>query len=260
MKLIDLYTPMQNGDVPELPEFPGLARAWGINPTSLKTWFESADSISKQKLATDFLKFAPEAVDKVESIFKTKLPGALILMPSFGEFDGFARYDRGLHTVLLGIDFPDADLDYIKALSAHELSHVYRDHSPEVWKHLGKPLHEVSRKEYLDAGSHAEHLASEGLATLFSQHVYPEIDPRVHHFYEAHEWDWILKNHDAIDRAILDCLKSDQNVWSFYSSSRVARGSPGREHYYWAARKIAEMAVKDILALHALAAPHFQFG
>ena len=250
MNIIDLYTPMQNGKIPDLPGFPNFASAWEITPKNTKEWLESDTGKEKSQLARSYLEIAREVVGKVEALFKRTLPGHLVLMPSFGEFDGFARYNLGEHHVLLGIDFPDADLDYLKALTSHELSHVYRDHSPDVWSHLGKPLSKITRNEYLEAGSPMEHLVSEGLATLFSQHVYPEINPRIHHFYEPEEWDWCLRNDALIDQALRECLRQDQNVWSFYGEDRVKRGSPSRTHYYWAAKRIREQYQDDIISLH----------
>lgn len=250
MNIIDYYTPLSEGVIPEVPGFQDFAKSWRINDRKLKEWFQSAAGSHQSALAQTYLKQVHEIVDRVEAHFEQKLPGHLVLMPSFGEFDGFARYNLGVHHVLLGIDFPDADLDYLKALTAHELSHVYRDHAPEVWSHLGKPLTQVSRREYLDAGTPHEHLVSEGLATLFSQHVYPEIHPRVHHFYENKEWEWCLKNNQAIDHEMRKCLNGDQDVWSFYSDDRVSPGSPSRTHYYWAAQRLRHLYSDDLVRLH----------
>ncbi|MBL7716324.1 MAG: hypothetical protein JNL01_12735 [Bdellovibrionales bacterium] len=252
MNIIDLYSPMQNGQIPTLEGYPDLAESWGITQKSVARWLTSKPAKANQTTAEKLLQEAPSILAKVEGHLQASLTGTLVLMPSFGDFDGFARYDRGHHHVLLGIDFPDADINYLRALTAHELSHVYRDHAPAVWGHLGKPLKEVTRKEYLNASTAEEHLASEGLATWFSQKVFPEIEPRIHHFYEEDEWDWCLKNHPAIDTSLRQCLQTDQDVWSFYSPSRVARGSPSRTHYYWAAHEIAQMPHAKSLSLRQM--------
>lgn len=192
------------------------------------------------------------------------LPGEIHLVPSQGHVDGFARYDRGHHTVYLGIDFPDADVNYLKALTAHELSHVIRDHRPETWAHLGKPLPHITRREYLDATSAEEHLVSEGLATLFSQHVFPEIDARTHHFYDPIEWAWVTANAESIDLALTRTLTDpDPDVWSFYGEGRAGPGSPGREQYFWAALKIdrahaARTRREILLELHGAPASRFR--
>jgi hypothetical protein len=250
MQILDLYTPLlaslgkgyRGYEVFETNEplrlvLP-IVRNWKLDQVAIEAWFTSAEGVRKRATAEGYLSVAPAVVRKVESLFGRELPGILLLMPSFGDFDGFARYELGEHRVMLGIDFPDADVDYLKALTAHELSHVYRDHSPEVWRHLGKPLAKVTRQEYLDGTTVQEHLVSEGLATLFSQSVFPEIPSHVHHFYEPAEWDWCVKNEAAIEAALVTCLAGDEDVWSFYGESRAGRGSPSRLQYYWAAKKL----------------------
>ncbi len=250
MQILDLYTPLlaslgkgyRGFEVFETNEALRLVlpimRNWKLDQAAIEAWFTSAEGIRKRATAEGYLAVAPAVVRKVETIFGRELPGILLFMPSFGDFDGFARYELGEHRVMLGIDFPDADVDYLKALTAHELSHVFRDHSPEVWRHLGKPLAKVTRQEYLDATTAQEHLVSEGLATLFSQSIFPEIPPHVHHFYEPAEWDWCVKNEAAIEAALVACLAGDEDVWSFYGESRAGSGSPSRLQYYWAAKKL----------------------
>ena len=67
----------------------------------------------------------------------------------------------------------------------------------------------------------------------------------------------------AIEAAIRDCLAGDEDVWSFYGESRVARGSPSRTQYYWAAKKLTEEArassavMASVLAMHARPAREF---
>jgi hypothetical protein len=268
MQMIDLYTPLRNSVVrgyhgyevfetsDALRPVLELAKNWELDQSSIDAWFASPEGTMKRATAEDFLAVAPSVVEKVERIVGRELPGILVLMPSFGDFDGFARYELGEHRVMLGIDFPDADVDYLKALTAHELSHVFRDHSPAVWAHLGKPLAEITRKEYLEATDAEEHLVSEGLATLFSQHVFPEIPPGVHHYYDPSEWDWCVRNDERIDQALRDCLAADRDVWSFYGDSRVGRGSPSRLQYYWAAKRLAESLPEGDARTRALLEMH----
>lgn len=276
MRILDLYSHLKashergdrgyaafEADAAFRPLLP-LARDWGLDHRAVAEWFTSPEGRRGRAVAEGYLAVARETVSKVEAIVGGELAGSLVLMPSFGDFDGFARYELGEHRVLLGIDFPDADVDYLRALTAHELSHVFRDHSPAVWGHLGKPLREVTRKEYLDATTALEHLVSEGLATLFSQAVFPEIHPRVHHFYEDDEWRWCTENDRAIEEALIACLRGDEDVWSFYGESRVAPGSPSRTQYYWAAKKLASLLgakgdrLSALLRFHGQAASDFR--
>ncbi len=251
---------------PELAFLRETARSWGLDQDAIREWLESPAAVAQRETAETFLRLVPGVVAKVEAAFARELPGILVFMPSFGDFDGFARYELGEHRVLLGIDFPGADADYLRALTAHELSHVFRDHSPAVWGHLGKPLSQISRKEYLDAGTAQEHLVSEGLATLFSQALFPEIEARLHHYYEAEEWEWVLSNEALIDRALEDCLSGDEDVWSFYSPARVGAGSPSRTQYYWAAKRLANLLapagspldLRQIIDLHGRPADTFE--
>lgn len=248
MKIIDLYSridperPFQGYSIfendPDLAPLLKQAHTWEMDGASTQAWLISDQARLKRSSALEFLEESKRVVERVESVLGVTLPGTLVFMPSFGDFDGFARYDSGEHLVLIGVDFPDADVAYLKALTSHELSHVFRDHAPEVWSHLGKPLAEVSRREYLDAGTAQEHLVSEGLATLFSQALYAEIPPMTHHYYEPDEWAWCQSNEQAIHDSLIQCLETDQDVWSYYGESRVSPGSPSRTQYYWAAQML----------------------
>lgn len=278
MRTLDLYTVLRRSlgeshsgyslfdTRPELAFLRETARSWGLDQDAIRGWLESPEAVANRDTAESFLRLVPGVVSKVEAAFGRELPGILVLMPSFGDFDGFARYELGEHRVLLGIDFPDADADYLRALTAHELSHVFRDHSPAVWGHLGKPLTQITRKEYLDAGTAQEHLVSEGLATLFSQALFPEIEARLHHYYEAEEWEWVLSNDALIDKALEDCLSGDEDVWSFYSPARAGSGSPSRTQYYWAAKRLASLLapadgpldLRQIIDLHGRPADSFE--
>jgi HPt (histidine-containing phosphotransfer) domain-containing protein len=258
-KTKSLRAALENSSVPHLQN-----SAQEIHPAleehARQTW------LTKAETAQAYLDALPETLARIHDAapeLKT-LPGEIHLVPSLGHTDGFARYDRGAHTVYLGIDHPDADLAYLQALTAHELSHVIRDHRPATWAHLGKPLQHITRREYLDAATNEEHLVSEGLATLFSQHVFPEIDARTHHFYDPIEWAWITANLDEIDRALIEELNAhDPDVWSFYGEGRVSPGSPGREQYYWAALKIdrahqVRTRRDTLLELHGAPASEFR--
>lgn len=233
-----------------------IARNWELNQEAIEDWLRSPIALKMEPISQSYIQSAPEIVSHVEKAFGRELPGTLTLMPSFHEFDGFARYDLGEHQVIFGVDFPDADFNYLKALTAHELSHVYRDHSPEVWSHLKKPLSKITRKEYLEAGSAEEHLVSEGLATLFSQTLFPEIPPEVHHYYFKEEWQWCLDHQNEIDLSFKECLRSDRDVWSFYSENRIKKGSPSRTQYFWAAQKIAERLKEEKNPLQTLIELH----
>lgn len=131
------------------------------------------------------------------------------------------------------------------ALLAHELSHVYRDHQPEVWEFLNKPLSEISRDEYLANITPEEHLVSEGLATLFSQSMFPEIELHLHHFYMKEEMSWCLENFDKVDQAIRKAIKSKDKIYSFYEPGLIDGQSPPRIQYFWAAKVIAEWIGKQ---------------
>ncbi len=223
-----------------LSDLKEMAVEWGEEIANVQKWMQSKEYLTQEKMAKEFIKEVPEVIQKVEESFGAKLKGELRLSPSLMRFDGFAKYDLGNHTIWFGVDHPDAKREYLQALLSHELSHVYRDHQPRVWGHLGKPLNKVSRAEYLDAVSGHEHLISEGLATLNSQIVYPEIPIHVHHYYFPHEMQWCMEHFKEIDKAIRQCLKEDQNVWKFYEDDIIMPGSPSRTQYFWAAKILAD--------------------
>lgn len=276
MKILDLYSPFlddfkKQQDFQkvverqrELNSLVRMAGEWGIDLQNVNRWLSSPEYTKNRENAQNFVVKIKAYVKKIEDIFKMELPGELRLSPSLMQFDGFARYDRGEHTVWFGIDHPDADEPYLEALLAHELSHVYRDHQPEVWKKLAKPLREVSRKEYLEAMTPQEHLVSEGLATLFSQVVFPQTPLHVHHFYFEHEMRWCLENRDKIHSKIVECLKGDKEVWKFYEEGVVENQSPSRIHYFWAAQQIRSWLLQDgkkpntgIIEAHAISSETF---
>ena len=237
MLITDTYSKLQ--DSLSLTQAHPVFQAWGYTDSELVKWFKELSTPRMREVAHDYLSSVHDVVGQVESVFGAPLKGELVLIPSMGEVDGFARFDKGYHTVMLGIDFPDASLDYLRALTAHELSHVYRDHSPSVWGFLGKPLKEVSREEYLEATTGREHLVSEGLATLTSQYIFPEVAIHDHHYYDLEEMNWCLENSEKISKALERCVKaSDPEPWQFYSPGAAGKGSPSRTHYYWAALKI----------------------
>ena len=257
MRITDTYSILQ--DTLSLKHAHPVFQAWDYTDAEITKWLKEHATAQMRETAQLYLKEVHSVVTRVEQYFGAPLSGELVLIPSMGEVDGFARYDHGHHTVMLGIDFPDASLDYLRALTAHELSHVYRDHSPEVWAFLGKPLKEISRNEYLEATTGREHLVSEGLATLTSQMIFPEVHLHDHHYYERKEMDWCLANEAKINKALEACLKLlDPDPWKFYGHGVVARGAPSRTHYYWAAQKINAWIKNtpgmSLLKAHALAA------
>lgn len=231
-----------------------MSEEWGIDLPNVVRWVGSPEYLKIAKRAEDFIKRAPDFLAKIESEVGELKNGELRLGPSLMQFDGFARFDQGYSTVWFGVDHPDGDLDYLQALLAHELSHVYRESHEEVFSHTGKKPTELSRPEYLDQMTAREHIVSEGLATLFSQVIFPEIPVRLHHFYYDHEMKWCLENIPTIEAAIVRCLKTDQEVWKFYKDDVIAPGSPSRTHYFWSAFKLAEFLGKGDLKKNVIEA------
>jgi hypothetical protein len=279
MKIIDVYTPFLEALLKgqsiagaieatrPLSPFASQAEHWSIDLHPVeRAMLDPGYGAHAARTALPYLQEVQARVAEIEATLcpGRELPGELHLVPSLGAFDGFARYDRGHHRVLLGIDFPDADLNYLRALTAHELSHVYRDHQPRVWGHLGKPLEHITRAEYLDAVTAREHLVSEGVATLFSQLLYPEIPHATHHYYEPHEWDWCVNNHEQIEEALFGCLHppGDENVWRFYGEGEAGPGSPSRTQYFWAAHRIREWLpdfnLRSLVIAHGWEAERFE--
>lgn len=261
MKITDTYSKLSASR--SVADAHAVFRDWNYTDAEIREWFERSSTAEMQQTAQAYLREVSQIVQRVESFFKTSLIGELVLIPSMGEVDGFARYDRGHHTVMLGIDFPGASIDYLRALTAHELSHVVRDHSPKVWGFLNKPLQDVSREEYLEATTGREHLISEGLATLTSQQIYPEVKLHDHHYYEPEEMQWCLDNDSKIDEALRTCLSGrDPDPWRFYRPGSAGRGSPSRTHYYWSARKLDEWirATRGMNLVHAHSLAEAEIG
>src|SRR4051794_34068017 len=131
MLIVDTYSRLKKSQ--SLQEAHPVFSNWGYTEEELRAWFNSRPAMKMEPTAEIYLKEVGQLIERIEEEFQISLPGELVLIPSMGEIDGFARYDSGSHSVMLGIDFPDVSIAYLRALTAHELSHVYRDHSPQVW-------------------------------------------------------------------------------------------------------------------------------
>ena len=125
MKIIDSYSKLFSSH--SIKNAHPVFQSWEYQDSEIAQWFKKTATNEMHQTAELYLSQVEQIVTQVEDFFGQKLPGELVLIPSMGEIDGFARYDRGHHTVMLGIDFPDASLDYFRALTAHELSHASRD-------------------------------------------------------------------------------------------------------------------------------------
>ena len=242
-------------------------KTFGLDFGKIKPWMQSSSYESRKELVRKFKVSAIKILERVQTLFSCEFKGEIWICASLMHIDGFARFDHGSHVVYLGADHPEATENYLTALLAHELSHVYRDHQPNVWKFLGMPLEQISRQKYMEHYLKEEHLISEGLATLFSQFAFPEIPVDVHHFYSGNELAWFNGKHELVENKISEFLHGDYDWSCFYRDDYIANGSPSRAQYYWAAQEIKKMLMAQtpndfkngLILAHKTYAPDFDF-
>ncbi|MCW8140050.1 MAG: hypothetical protein KIT58_14220 [Planctomycetota bacterium] len=182
----------------------------------------------------------------VEALFGAPLGGQALLFGAFTCMDGYARFDRGDHTVFLGVDESHGRGAYLDVLIAHELTHVVRESRPEVWAGWGLSL-DMTNHEFTERLPVVEHLVNEGFSCVVSELLVPGED-RWHYAYQSEDDLARIVNHGpAVDAVVHAELRHpDGDYGRLYSPSRYGRSMPMFTHYVW-----AWQWVKRLLRTHA---------
>lgn len=180
-------------------------------------------------------------IKKVEKFYGKKLNGKLILFWAFNMMDGYTRFDKGVNTIHLGLDFDEADKDYLKIIAAHELNHLVRDSNGAVLKSYGASL-KMNHDKYIKKMTFAEHVINEGLAGYFSSIIFPDKKPWQYLFYSKKQYDWCIKNQKAIAKIMKEYLSVGGDWGIFYRENLVGDESPERLQYFFGFQLIKKAA------------------
>lgn len=186
---------------------------------------------------------ALKTIDRVEKFYGKKLDGDLVLFFGFDFIDGYTRFEKGRNTIFLGVDYSEADADYLNILLAHELNHLTRDSSEAVLNSYGANG-KMTNKEYIDKMTFAEHLVNEGLAGYFSSVIYPGFKPWQYLYYSKKQYDWCVANHNAIKQLVKQYVLANKSWHPFYREDLLGKKSPERLQYYLGLELIKEASKK----------------
>jgi len=173
-------------------------------------------------------------LEQIQKLMGFELHGEILLCGAFEAMDGFARFERGVHKVFLGVDESHRLGAYLDVLETHELTHVAREQRPEVWTGWGLDP-KMERSVYLEAMPDIEHLFSEGLACAISEVLVPGQDPWKYCYQNEETFRYIIQHASAVDREIRRELSNPHGDWTrWYNGSRYKPEMPDYAHYVWA--------------------------
>lgn len=227
----------------------------------LDTVFGGAPALYRHVLELNWPQFRAEALtldpaaeearlsrrlEQVEATFGLTLGGQALLFGAFTCMDGYARFDRGQHTVYLGVDESHGRGAYLDVLFAHELTHVVRETRPEVWSGWGLSL-DMTNDQFTQNLPVVEHLVNEGLACVVSELLVPGQEPWHYAYVTEDELARIVAHGPAVDAVVHAELRDpDGDYGRLYSRRRYGRNMPTFTHYVW-----AWQWVKHLLRTHA---------
>lgn len=178
-------------------------------------------------------------IKKVEELFGFKLEGEAVLFSAFETMDGYARFDRGTHQVVLGVDESHGRGAYLDVLEVHELTHVARESRPEVWEGFGLNP-KMTHDEFTENQRVIEHLVGEGFSCVVSEILVPGEPPWSYAYQTEDSLEQVMLLGPALDRGIHDELRKfhEQSDYSrLYSNDHYrVHGAriPSFSHYVWA--------------------------
>ena len=164
----------------------------------------------------------------VESLFQFKLEGEAFLIGTFHDMDGFARFDRGLHKVYLGVDENFNNGRYIDVLTTHELTHVARESRPEVWEGFGLDP-KMKRNDFLEYQPVIEHLMGEGFSCAISEILVPNERPWTYVYQTEKSLRQVYEQGSKLDQVIHREIKNPNGDYGHLYGIR-----PTFAHYVWA--------------------------
>ena|SRR3989344_4870403 len=184
-------------------------------------------------------KKAKKIIKRCEKFIGFKLKGEFVLLCALKEIDGYSRHHRGTNTIYLGLDYPKI-FSYFNLLVAHEISHTARDSMIDICKGKKCMTHDSMIKNL----PYIEHLIGEGIATAFSQSIFPGKKEKDYLFFDASEYRWCKKNEKLIEKEVKKLIGTRGTHYKFYEKG-VVGNSPSRIDYYY-----GYMLIKQLLEKH----------
>ena len=193
-------------------------------------------------------------VDKAETLLKRAIPGNIILLFTLGGEEGITIYENGMPNIYVGLDYPQDNEIYFDLVLAHELGHAGRDTIPGVMEAYGGNI-KMGHSELLSITPFEEHVVGEGMATAFSEAIYPGCSPMDYLFYQKWEYDWCQSHELVIWDNFQKARGTLGNLSRFYQAGSLGQGSPGRTDYYLGYRAVKEALTKypfnEVLGMEA---------
>lgn len=193
-------------------------------------------------------------VDKAEALLKRIIPVNIILLFTLGGEEGITIYENGEPNIYVGLDYPQNNEIYFDLVLAHELGHAGRDTIDGVMESYGGNI-KMGHSELLSVTPFEEHVVGEGMATAFSEAIYPNNSPIDYLFYQKWEYDWCQSHELVIWNNFQKVRGTRGNLSRFYQAGSLGQGSPGRTDYYLGYRAVKEALTKypfdDVLGMEA---------
>ena len=196
-----------------------------------------------------------KTLKKAETLLNRKIPARINLFFTLrGIVDGVTVYHNGIPHIYIGLDYPAEKKEYFDLVTAHELAHAARDTSPEVMKAYKGNI-KMNHLRLLSITPFIEHSMGEGIATAFSECLFPNLPPWEYLFYGKPAYMWCEEHFDEIYNRIDKIKNTKGNLFRLYRKSSLTKDSPGREDYYLgykAAKKTLERySIKEVIKMRA---------
>lgn len=174
------------------------------------------------------------AIAGVEALLGVPLAGDAVLFGAFCLMDGYARFEKGEHTVYLGVDESHLQGRYLDVLEAHELTHVVRETRPSTWAGWGLDP-KMTHDEFTEHLPVVEHLMNEGFACVASELVVPGESPWRYCYQTEESLQAVLAAAPKVDEVVRAELRHpDGDYGRLYAPWRYGPNMPSFTHYVWA--------------------------
>jgi len=227
----------------------------GIRTLFKKTDLHSYKEIFKKLDNWGYPERVLETIKKAEILLGRKIPARIILFLTLrGVVDGVTVYHDGIPHIYIGLDYPAEKAGYFDLVTAHELGHAARDTCPGVMEAYKANI-KMNHLKLLTITPFIEHAIGEGIATAFSESLFPNLPSWEYLFYGERAYRWCEKHFEEIFRKIDKIKNSKGRLFRFYKPSSLMEGSPGREDYYLgykATKKALEKySIKEVIEMKA---------
>ena len=196
-----------------------------------------------------------ETIEKAEALLQREIPAKVNLFLTLrGVVDGVTVYHKGIPYIYIGLDYPADRAEYFDLVTAHELCHAARDTSPGVMEAYKANI-KMNHLRLLAITPFIEHVIGEGIATAFSECLFPNLPPWEYLFYGEPAYRWCEKHFDEIYKKIDKIKNTMGKLFRFYKPSSLMKGSPGREDYFLGymavKRALKKYSIKEIIKMRA---------